>query len=45
MNKNIFKIITKKCNGSGLIFMPNLFIADFEQAIHNVVMKNFLYVK
>jgi hypothetical protein len=32
--KNMFKIITEKCNEFGLIFMPNLFLADFEQVIH-----------
>lgn len=33
----MFKIITEKCNELGLIFMPNLLVTDFEQAIHNAV--------
>jgi len=35
--KNMFKIIIEKCNEFGLLFMPNLFVADFEQAIHNAI--------
>lgn len=35
--KNIFKIINKKCNKLGLIFIPNLVVAYFEEAIHNGV--------
>jgi len=37
----MFKIITEKCNGFGLIFMPNLFVADFEKAIHNAIKEMF----
>ena len=37
----MFKIITEKCNGFGLIFILNLFLADFEQAIHNAINEMF----
>jgi hypothetical protein len=37
----VFKIITEKCNENGLIFMLNLFLADFEQAIHNAINEMF----
>jgi hypothetical protein len=37
----MFKIITEKCNEFGLIFMLNLFLADFEQAIHNAINEMF----
>lgn len=33
--KNMFKIMNEKCNKLGFIFMPNLVVADFEEAIHN----------
>jgi len=39
--KNMFKIIIEKCNEFGLLFMPNLFVADFEQAIHNAINEMF----
>ncbi|KAF0719625.1 MULE domain-containing protein [Aphis craccivora] len=39
--KNMFKIIVEKCNEFGLLFMPNLFVADFEQAIHNAINEMF----
>jgi hypothetical protein len=39
--KNMFKIITEKCNEFGLIFMPNLYLADFEQTIHNAINEMF----
>jgi hypothetical protein len=31
----MFKLFIEKFNELGLIFIPNLFIADFEQTIHN----------
>jgi hypothetical protein len=37
----MFKIITEKCNEFDLIFMLNLFLADFEQAIHNAINEMF----
>ncbi|KAE9525596.1 hypothetical protein AGLY_014123 [Aphis glycines] len=33
----MFKIIIEKCSEFGLLFMPNLFVADFEQVIHNAI--------
>jgi hypothetical protein len=41
----MFKIITEKCNEFDLIFMPNLFLADFEQAIHNAINERFSLCK
>jgi hypothetical protein len=38
---NMFKIIIEKCNEFGLIFMLNLFLADFEQAIYNAINEMF----
>jgi hypothetical protein len=37
----MFKIITEKCNKFGLIFMLNVFLEDFEQAIHNTINEMF----
>jgi hypothetical protein len=37
----MFKVITEKCNEFGLIFMLNLFLADFKQTIHNSINEMF----
>jgi len=41
----MFKLICDKCNEFGFIFMPNLFVADLQQSIHNSVYEMILYVK
>lgn len=37
----MFKIITMKCNELGSIFMLNVFVVDFVQAVHNAVYEMF----
>jgi len=38
----MFKIICEESNELDLIFMPYLFVADFEQTIHNMLCMKFL---
>lgn len=41
----MFKIICEESNELDLIFMPHLFVADFEQTIHNAVYEVFNFFK